>query len=187
LIDSKAECPEFFEYLRQQKLSVCAVLCTNLHQTHTGNLYELTTWYYEETYGKHPLCTVAIDEENPVDICGVKFQVLLTYGHAEGPLAFATPDGICCLVDVLLAEDVLQTAKIPYMADVDQALASMEQIRQTDYPHYLLSHGGVIPQRSLSNLVDANIKNEPELYDVLRRQVKAPSISMTLPTSLCPW
>lgn len=190
LIDSGGdECPDLFSDLEQQGLTVRAVLCTHLHQDHTANLYEiidkykpdvfaskheLSASYYDDYYGEKPLTVIPLDTEQEINIDGERFEILPTYGHSEGHLAFVTPDGICCLGDVLLTEDILLRSKIPYMADVNQAMISMEQVRQMNYPYYLLSHKGVVQQPLLRRLVDMNIQKELELYDVLRRQVREP-------------
>ena len=66
------------------------------------------------------------------------------------------------------------------MADVDQAILSMEQIRQTTYPHYILSHSGIVLQNAISDLVDINIEKELDLYRILRQHITEPMHIETL-------
>lgn len=186
---------ELLSTLRQQDLSVHSVLCTHLHLDHTANLrqiislyhpnvfaskYELSAWYYPIYYGDCPLDLTPIDQARELYINGERFEIFPTFGHSAGHLAFVTPDGVCCLGDALLTKDVLLPAKIPYMADVDQAILSMEQIRQTTYPHYILSHSGVVLQNAISDLVDINIEKELDLYRILRQQITEPMHIETL-------
>ena len=60
-----------------------------------------------------------------------------------GHVGVVTPDGICCLGDAIVSEDVLNVSKLPYMANVQKSLASMEKVRSLNYEIYVIAHQSV--------------------------------------------
>lgn len=104
----------------------------------------------------------------------VKIGVLPTPGHSRGHLALITPDGVCCVGDALISSNILQVSKMPYMLDVNQAIWSMEVLRESRYPFYVVSHKEVLPQSELSRLVDDNIEKELQIYGLLLHQIDGP-------------
>ena len=187
LFDSGVETdPALLELLEREGLRVRAVLSTHLHWDHIANNEALVARHGAEILA-HPseipffrnLCgepySVTGIEGDTVEIDGISFKILYTPGHSCGHLAYATPDGVCCLGDVIMSQDELDRSKIPFMNDVDRAIVSMEDIRQTRYPFYIVAHKGVVPQAKLANIVERNIQKELDLYDLLRQQIKAPT------------
>lgn len=188
LFDSGAEpSEELLELLEQKKLRVRAVVCTHLHVDHIANNDVLVARHGTQIFAhsleiprfqakqrvSYPI--TAIEDANVLDIDGVPIRLLFTPGHTEGHLACVTPDGVCCVGDAIMAQSVLEHSKIPYMDDVDQSMISMELIRQSVYPFYLVAHKGVIPRTELSALVDQNIQKELDLYALLRQQITKPT------------
>ena len=187
LIDAGAvESPEFVEQLEERGLNVRAILCTHLHFDHISTAGLIYNEYNMPSYASHlehkePIFptrefpVTPLYDAAPIVIEGERFEVLPTPGHTKGHLAFVTPDGVCCVGDTFISEKPLAQAKIPYMIDVEQSIASMELIRATDYNAYLLSHDAVIVGREeLSALIDANIDKELELYEMIKRFVTEP-------------
>lgn len=101
----------------------------------------------------------------------VRIGVLPTPGHSRGHLALITPDGVCCVGDALISSRILKVSKMPYMLDVNQAILSMEVLRESRYPFYVVSHREVVPQAELSRLVDDNIEKELQIYGLLLHQI----------------
>ena len=73
-----------------------------------------------------------------------------------------------------MTQKPLKRAKIPYMDDVDRSIISMEILRETAYPFYIVAHKGVISQTELRELVEENIQKELDLYELLRKQIAEP-------------
>ncbi len=187
LIDSGADpYPALLEWLDREGLQVRAVLSTHLHIDHIGNNEELVKHHgteifahpaefpdFHRRYGE-PFPVTAV-EGGAVTLEGIRFQALETPGHCPGHLAWITPEGVCCLGDAIMSREELQRAKIPYMEDVDRSIISMEALRETDYPVYLMAHKGIIAREELAALVEENIQKELELYDLLRSQLQTPA------------
>ena len=188
LIDTGTEkSPELSEYLLQNGITVRAIVQTHLHIDHIANNAELVQRFGCQVFaaaeelpdaefsGQHfdyPIITNLRDEEIVVD--GNRFQTVFTPGHTLGHQMIITPDGVCCIGDVMMTLGRLKTAKIPFMRDVTMAIMSLERVRETDYPYYIAAHRGMIPKEILSQTVDANIEIELQLYDLLRKLVTEP-------------
>ena len=74
----------------------------------------------------------------------------------------------------MVSSDWLRSSRLPYFDDVDEAIATMEQLRRTRYPVYVTAHRGVTPPEELDELVEENVTKELELYDVLRSVITRP-------------
>ena len=195
LIDSgREERQELLTGLEARGLRVRAVLCTHLHRDHTANNLLLHTRHGAEIFATqaqindreevipYPITTLG-EEGGSVTIGGAVFESLPTPGHTPGQLAFVTPDGVCCVGDALLTLRRLAKAKLPYLEDVDTAIATMEALRQTDYPLYLASHDGLISRQELWETVEENIEKELEVYRQLRDLVQRPMAMDALVTA----
>lgn len=187
LFDSGREpSPELMDLLEKEKLQVRAVVCTHLHEDHIANNEALVAKYGTRIYASaldilelqaretvsYPIS--AIEDSNELDIAGVSIGILPTPGHTDGHLAYVTPDGVCCVGDAIMTQKPLKRAKIPYMDDVDRSIISMEILRETAYPFYIVAHKGVISQTELRELVEENIQKELDLYELLRKQIAEP-------------
>ena len=197
LIDSGAvPAPEFLADLEQRGLTVRAILCSHPHHDHMANdparyrrdgceIYVSGEGLASALEAGYPFYPGSPDLPRPplisvpagapfLEVDGARFQLLPTPGHMPGHLAIVTPDGVCFLGDALVSPDILPLFKLPYMTDVDQALESMELIRQTRYPFYLTAHKGLTPLPALPELVEVNVRKELDIYDTLRRQLERP-------------
>ena len=188
LFDSGREpSPELMDLLEKEKLRVRAVVCTHLHEDHIANNEALVAKYGARIYASaldilelqerepvsYPIS--AIEDSKELNIDGVSIGILPTPGHTDGHLAYVTPDGVCCVGDAIMTQKPLERAKIPYMDDVDQSIISMEILRETAYPFYIVAHKGVISQTELRDLVEENIQKELDLYELLRQQITKPT------------
>ena len=179
--------PELLELLEREHLRVRAVLCTHLHEDHVANNEALIARYGTEIYASKG-DIAELSSEDPVSypileigdgetlkIGNAEIGLLPLVGHTEGQTAYVTPDGVCCVGDAIMTEKPLERAKIPYMDDVDESMVSMERLRQTAYPLYVVAHKGVVTREKLSELIDRNIRKELELYELLRSHIVEPT------------
>ncbi len=205
LIDSGSVAhPELAEALDREGLGVAAVICTHLHPDHIANNRLLIDRWGAEIWADaaeiravgprfemlrgdplekkwlwtepdYPIRPIPPGTE-ALTLAGAEFRLLPTPGHVEGHLAVVTPDAVCCLGDAIISASVLAGSSLPYMEyDVDLAVESMAGIRDMDYPCYVAAHREVIAPEDLGPLVDANIRKELRLYDLLRRIITAPT------------
>lgn len=188
LFDSgREESPELMDLLEREGLRVRAVICTHLHEDHIANNEQLAAQYGAEIYAAaeeirtsrwrstFPYPIHPIEDGDVLTIDGAEIRLLPMPGHTEGQLAYVTPDDVCCVGDAIVTEETLERAKIPYMDDVDGSIVSMECLRQTAYPLYVVAHMGVVAREELSALIDRNIQKELDLYELLRRQITGPA------------
>ena len=214
LIDSgSGPMTEFFDALEAEGVRISAVLCTHCHPDHIANNRELLRRFDAEIYASaeelpmirpwfdrlrdspseqqwlytepdYPI--TPIDPARPALAAGgAVFGVIPTPGHTRGHLSFVTPDGVCCLGDALLSEDVLQNSRLPYMDDcVDRAITSMLSLREGHFPYYVAVHREVIPAERIAAAVDANIGRELEIYARLREMAAGPVEPEQLVTEL---
>ena len=185
--------PELLDLLSESNMEVRAIIQTHLHIDHIANNDALVQKYGAGVYACEPeLPDAAFSgrtfdypiitnrEDEPILIDGQRFETVFTPGHTEGHQMIVTPDGLCCLGDVMMTLGRLKTAKIPFMRDVTQSLLSLERVRETDYPLYLAAHRGMVPKELLSKTVDANIEIELRLYELLKSLVTGPVLQPVL-------
>lgn len=188
LFDSGREpSPELLELLERENLRVRAVLCTHLHEDHIANNEALISRYGTKIYASKgdiaelfsrdsvPYPILELENAAMLKIGDAEIRLLPLTGHTEGQTAYVTPDGVCCVGDAIMTEKPLERAKIPYMDDVDESMVSMERLRQTKYPLYVVAHKGVVPGEELSELIDRNIQKELELYELMRSRITEPT------------
>ena len=96
----------------------------------------------QAVYYPEKLHIIGVDMKRPeIMIDGEIFELISLEGHSVGHVGVVTPDGICCLGDAIVSEDVLNVSKLPYMANVQKSLASMEKVRSLNYEIYVIAHG----------------------------------------------
>lgn len=187
LFDSGAEPEEeLLALLEREGLRVRAVLSTHLHPDHIANNEALVERHGAEIFAHYPEIpafhqhfgdpypVMPIPDGDTFFLEGVPFRTLSIPGHSAGHLMFVTPDGVVCVGDAIITDEELNRSKIPYMDDVDRAILSMEDIRQTRYPWYIVAHKGVVPGEELYELVERNIQKELDLYELVRRCLTGP-------------
>ena len=154
-----------------------AVLCTHLHPDHVANnLYFYERCGAEILLPDEPFLFVP---EKPYPYSFIKagdrlpggIEAIAVPGHSPGQLAFLTPDGVCFTGDALISRPLLDSSKLPYLEDVEEAIRSMERLRALKCPFYAVAHKAVVGADEIDALIDGNIQKELELYARLRRIV----------------
>lgn len=194
LIDSGAvEDPELILAIEQAGLTVAAVLCTHVHPDHIANngllvqkfgtrIYAPRADIRAERFVVEPLgairmsknCLTYVPEYPilPVDsgeivIEGARFEVIDTKGHTEGHVAYVTPDGVCCVGDTLISEEMLKHLKLPFYECVKDAVLSMKTLQETNYPSYVIPHRSIETQDTIKGTIRANLEKEAQLLGIL--------------------
>lgn len=192
----------FLDLLEQEGLRVRAVICSHLHPDHISNNPALIQRWGTEIFAPaldiapaqdmfdmiehsgtnpawasirpvYPITPIPPDQ-TALTIDGTVFPIVQTPGHSYGHVAAITPDKVCVLGDAMMSISLIRQAKLPYMEDADQAIESMERIRQTDCALYVAAHKGVTPREDRDEMVDENIRIELRLYDLFRRVMDKP-------------
>lgn len=87
---------------------------------------------------------------------GVEFELLHLPGHAHEHVGFVTPDGVAYLGDLLLSEQALQKTGLIFGHCWTEALQSIEAMRNTSFPFYILAHNAIY--RDIQGIADQNLE-----------------------------
>ena len=106
------------------------------------------TWRLEEVAARYPFMVCPADHmirpgDREISVNGVQFQILNLPGHAYSHLGFVTPDGVAYVGDLLVGEADLTQISLIFCQCWEENLRSMDRICGTDYPVYVMAHGGV--------------------------------------------
>ena len=116
--------------------------------------------------------TAAFGEEE-ILLDGAPFGVLRTPGHSPDHTCFITPDDVCFAGDVLMTGDVLETAMVPFVFDMEDDLGSKALLGRSRYAAYILCHAGVV-FGSVEELADRNIARIRERIAACRALITGP-------------
>ena len=175
LIDSgPIQSKRLMELLDERHWRVRAVIHTHVHIDHVASPEDMmrsmgfdTAAHAKEAqavYYPEKLHIIGVDMKRPeIMIDGEIFELISLEGHSVGHVGVVTPDGICCLGDAIVSEDVLNVSKLPYMANVQKSLASMEKVRSLNYEIYVIAHQSVEKKASMDKIVTDNIAKEHQL------------------------
>ena len=111
--------------------------------------------------------------EDSIELEGVTFGVLRTPGHSPDHVCFVTPDDVCFAGDVLMTEDVLESAMVPFVFDMEDDLASKVLVGQACHAAWILCHNGIV-YGSVAELAEKNIRRIRERVDACRNLVTGP-------------
>lgn len=120
-----------------------------------------------------PVDRVIAFGETELEFCGVPLQVVRTPGHAPDHVCFITPDNVCFAGDVLMTEDVLAGAMVPFVFDMADDLKSKEIVAGLSCDAYIFCHKG-IRYGSVAELAQMNIRHIQGQLAACRALVTAP-------------
>ena len=176
---------ELLDYFTERGIRIKAAVCTHLHWDHVANIKHVLpgggrvlAFRGEDTpyasRSDEDLSKVEFVDEGKLELFGKEFELIPLPGHTPGQAAVVTPNGICHVGDAILTKEVLLQAKLPFMTDTSQAIASMEKLRGTSFERYMAAHCGMISEEELPGIIDANIQKEIDIYKAMLAMVKAP-------------
>jgi glyoxylase-like metal-dependent hydrolase (beta-lactamase superfamily II) len=96
-------------------------------------------------------------EEEQVDFCGARFQVLHTPGHSIDHISVITPDNVCYVGDAIMSGATLHASKLPYAYHMSSYLRSVAMLRGLPCQRLIVAHGAVIDP-PYDDLIDENIQ-----------------------------
>ena len=120
-----------------------------------------------------PVDRVVSFGEETVEFEGATFGILRTPGHSPDHVCFVTPDDVCFAGDVLMTEDVLEEAMVPFVFDMADDLASKALAGRSRHAAWIFSHAGVV-YGSVAELAEKNIRRIRERIEACRALVTAP-------------
>lgn len=173
--------------LREQRLSVKAVIQTHLHIDHIGNNESLVGEFGAEVFADEAeaedVALWGMELPYPVRYCshgyapsikGKNFRTILAPGHSPGHQLVVTPDEVCFLGDVIMSEEALASAKMPYRRVIKESLDSIRLLRGLSFNCYVAAHKGIMDKAQMERSAALNIRKEEELLELLRSLIPSP-------------
>jgi len=111
----------------------------------------------KEHFG-HMVCETDImilDNQEQIDVCGIKFRILHTPGHSPDHICIITPDEVAYLGDAVISYEVMAGAKMPYAFILSEDLKSKEKLYDLKCSKYIVAHKGIYDD--ITKLIKDNI------------------------------
>lgn len=108
---------------------------------------------------------IGMDEES-VEIEGAVFKIVRTPGHSCDHVCVITPDNVCFIGDVIMPEENIKAAKLPYCEDYREDRKSKLKLKELDCRHWIFSHRGTYVG-DIAPIVDMNVEKCDELIESL--------------------
>lgn len=112
-------------------------------------------------------------DETEIDFCGAKFEIVRTPGHSPDHICIITPDNVCFAGDVLMSEDVLKDAMVPFVFDMTDDLASKEKVKSLTCDAWIFCHKGLV-YGSAAQLAQKNIHRIHTQLEAVTRLITRP-------------
>jgi len=85
---------------------------------------------------------IILPDQQYVEACGAKFQILHLNGHSPEHIGFVTPDNVAYLADLFVGFDAIDDIKVPYSVSCQIDFECKEKSLKYDYAWYILAHYG---------------------------------------------
>lgn len=124
---------------------------------------------------RHTSCkvdTIIDSNENELEFCKHKFNIISLKGHSPNHIGVITPDNVVFTGDAFLGIDILKNLKLPFSYDLIEDRKSKKFLLSTDYDYYVPSHGTLI--KDITNTIKANIKYIDDIANNILCILKAP-------------
>jgi glyoxylase-like metal-dependent hydrolase (beta-lactamase superfamily II) len=136
-----------------------------LYKTHTKDMDKIYSPIVFKTDRK-----ISMDDEY-IDVCGRKFQIIQLHGHSYYHIGIITPDRVFYVGDLLMSKEIIGESKMPFIADIKKDIESKEKARYIKCDKYIVAHKGVYDE--IDEIIDANlsfIENQTQLViDIIRK------------------
>ena len=104
------------------------------------------------------ICTTDIriyENQDEVEVCGIKFKIIHTPGHSPAHICIVTPDNVAYLGDSLVSYELMDSAKIPYAHILSEDMKSKAKLYDLKCSKYIAAHKGIY--KDIQKLIDDNI------------------------------
>lgn len=95
------------------------------------------------------------DNQDTIDVCGIKFKILHTPGHSPSHICITTPDDVMYIADALISYEVMKGAKLPYAYILSEDLKSKLKLYDLNCSKYIVAHKGIY--NDITKLITDNI------------------------------
>jgi glyoxylase-like metal-dependent hydrolase (beta-lactamase superfamily II) len=96
-------------------------------------------------------------EEDHIDFCGVRFQVIHTPGHSIDHISIITPDNVCYVGDAIMSGNTLHASKLPYAYHMSTYLRSVAKLRGLPCQKMIVAHSAILDS-PYEDLIDENFQ-----------------------------
>lgn len=106
----------------------------------------------------HMVCETDImilDNQDRINVCGIKFNIIHTPGHSPAHICIITPDDVAYLGDALISYEVMEGAKMPYAFILREDLKSKTKLYDLKCSRYVVAHKGMY--NDITKLITDNI------------------------------
>jgi hydroxyacylglutathione hydrolase len=106
----------------------------------------------------HMVCETDImilNNQDIIEVCGVKFKILHTPGHSPAHICITTPDDVAYLGDTLISYEVMRGSKMPYAFILSEDLKSKLKLYDLKSSKYVVAHKGMYDD--ITKLIADNI------------------------------
>ena len=123
----------------------------------------------------HMVCETDImisDNQDRINICGIKFKIMHTPGHSPAHICMITPDDVAYLGDCLISDEVMRSSKMPYAYILREDLKSKTMLYGLRCSKYVIAHKGIYA--NITQLITANIKFYKDRAEKVLRVIDYP-------------
>ncbi len=106
----------------------------------------------------HMVCETDImilDNQDQINVCGIKFRIVHTPGHSPAHICIITPDDVAYLGDALISYEVMKGAKMAYAFILREDLKSKAKLYALKCSRYIVAHKGMY--KDITKLISDNI------------------------------
>ena len=148
-----------------------ALICSST--VHLKLYYNIQTLSEITEHFGHMVCETDImifDNQDIIEVCGVKFKILHTPGHSPAHICITTPDDVAYLGDALISYEVMRGSKMPYAFILSEDLKSKLKLYDLKCSKYIVAHKGMYDDiiKLITDNIDFYNNRANGVYSVLK-------------------